>query len=165
LLCYIQCAVGEPKAIPWTHTTPLRCGADAFFHQDVRPGDVLCWPTNMGWMMGPWLVYAALLNSATIAIFQGSPLGRPFGQFIERARVTALGLVPSIVKGWRATGCMKGLDWSCLRCYRRAGSWLHCLKPLVAFSRLVCSCTMCLTQCSSLPLLFLQLHWGGLRPR
>jgi len=52
---------GEPKAIPWTHTTPLRCGADAFFHQDVRPGDVLCWPTNMGWMMGPWLVYAGNL--------------------------------------------------------------------------------------------------------
>ena len=36
----------------------MRAGADAFFHQDVRQGDVLCWPTNMGWMMGPWLVYA-----------------------------------------------------------------------------------------------------------
>ena len=49
----------------------------------------------------PTPLLTALLNSATIAIFQGSPLGRPFGQFIERARVTALGLVPSIVKvGW-----------------------------------------------------------------
>ena len=55
-------SAGEPKAIPWTHTTPLRCGADAFFHQDVRPGDVLCWPTNMGWMMGPWLVYAGVVK-------------------------------------------------------------------------------------------------------
>jgi acyl-coenzyme A synthetase/AMP-(fatty) acid ligase len=91
-------SAGDPKAIPWTHVTPLRCGADAFFHQDVRPGDAVCWPTNMGWMMGPWLVYAALLNSATIAIFQGSPLGRPFGQFVEQARVTTLGLVPSIFK-------------------------------------------------------------------
>ena len=49
---------GEPKAIPWTHITPMRAATDAFFHQDVRQGDVLCWPTNMGWMMGPWLVYA-----------------------------------------------------------------------------------------------------------
>ncbi|KAI3435948.1 hypothetical protein D9Q98_002006 [Chlorella vulgaris] len=112
---------GDPKAIPWTHVTPLRCGADAFFHQDVRPGDAVCWPTNMGWMMGPWLVYAALLNSATIAIFQGSPLGRPFGKFVEQARVTTLGLVPSIFKAWRATDCMKGLDWSCLRCYSSTG--------------------------------------------
>jgi hypothetical protein len=51
-------SAGEPKAIPWTHITPMRAGVDAFFHQDVRQGDVLCWPTNMGWMMGPWLVYA-----------------------------------------------------------------------------------------------------------
>ncbi|KAL4458600.1 hypothetical protein ABPG75_013465 [Micractinium tetrahymenae] len=112
---------GEPKAIPWSHLTPIRSGADAFFHQDVRQGDVVCWPTNMGWMMGPWLVYAALLNGATIALFHGSPLGRPFGAFIERARVTMLGLVPSIAKAWRASGCMKGLDWSCLRCFSSTG--------------------------------------------
>ena len=29
---------GEPKAIPWTHLTPIRSAADAFFHQDVRQG-------------------------------------------------------------------------------------------------------------------------------
>lgn len=90
--------------------------------------------------------HAALLNSATIAIFQGSPLGRPFGVFVERANVTMLGLIPSLAKvragslgwctdtchgtavaerawggavqAWRATDCMKGLDWSCLRCFR-----------------------------------------------
>jgi acetyl-CoA synthetase len=43
---------GEPKAIPWTHVTPLRCAVDAYFHQDLRPGDVACWPTSLGWMMG-----------------------------------------------------------------------------------------------------------------
>lgn len=48
---------GEPKAIPWSHVTPLRCAANAHFHQDVRPGDVVCWPTNMGWMLGTWLVF------------------------------------------------------------------------------------------------------------
>ena len=40
----------------------------------------------------------ALLNSATIAILEGSPLERPFGVFVERARVTMLGVIPSIVK-------------------------------------------------------------------
>lgn len=38
---------------------------------------------------------------------QGSPLARPFGVFVERAQVNVLGLVPSIAKAWRATGCMK----------------------------------------------------------
>lgn len=68
----------------------------------------------------------ALLNSATIAIFQGSPLGRPFGQFIERARVTALGLVPSIVKvSWRRAQMhhhLLAIEW--VTCRRRCSPFL-----------------------------------------
>src|SRR5262249_53697693 len=30
---------GEPKAIPWTQTTPIKCVADSWFHQDVQPGE------------------------------------------------------------------------------------------------------------------------------
>ena len=57
--------------------------------------------------MGPWLVFAALLNGATLALFQGSPLGRDFGVFIKAAGVSMLGLVPSIAKAWRTSDCMK----------------------------------------------------------
>eukprot|EP00899_Mesostigma_viride_P003230 jgi/Mesvir1/12908/Mv25031-RA.1 len=112
---------GEPKAIPWTHVTPIRCAVDAWAHQDVRRGDIVCWPTNLGWMMGPWLVFAALLNNATIALYEGSPLGADFGRFVQVARVTMLGLVPSIVKAWRASGCMAGVDWSAIRCFSSSG--------------------------------------------
>jgi acetyl-CoA synthetase len=112
---------GDPKAIPWTHVTPIKAAADAFAHHDVRPGDVVCWPTNLGWMMGPWLIYAALLNDATIALYQGSPLGRDFGEFVAHAGVTMLGVVPSLVKAWRGTGCMDGLDWSRLRAFSSTG--------------------------------------------
>ena len=35
-------------------------------------GDVVAWPTNLGWMMGPWLIYAALLNGASIALFEAA---------------------------------------------------------------------------------------------
>lgn len=41
---------GEPKAIPWTHITPIRCGADGWAHQDIRERDVVCWPTSLGWV-------------------------------------------------------------------------------------------------------------------
>ena len=41
------------------------------------------------------------------ALVQGSPLGRPFGVFVDRARVTMLGLVPSIARAWRASNCMQ----------------------------------------------------------
>lgn len=112
---------GEPKAIPWDHTTPLRAAGDAYLHHDVQPGDVLCWPTSLGWMMGPWLVYAALVNRACAALFYDAPTGRDFGKFVEQAGVTMLGLVPSLVRAWRASGSMKGLDWSRIRAFSSTG--------------------------------------------
>ena len=64
---------GEPKAIPWSHVTPLRCGTDAHASMDVRAGQVVAWPTNLGWMMGPWVIFAALLNGAACAVFEACP--------------------------------------------------------------------------------------------
>jgi acetyl-CoA synthetase len=112
---------GDPKAIPWTQTTPLKCAADGLLHHDIRPGDVVAWPTNLGWMMGPWLIYAGLLNRATIALFEGAPSGRDFGRFVGVAGVTLLGVVPALVRAWKASGCMEGLDWGAIRAFSSTG--------------------------------------------
>ncbi len=112
---------GEPKAVPWTQTTPLKCAADAHFHQDVRPGDVLVWPTNLGWMMGPWLVFASLLNRAAMGLYYGAPTGHEFCAFVQNARATMLGVVPSLVKTWRHADCVRGLDWSAIRTFSSTG--------------------------------------------
>ena len=63
--------------------TPLKAAADAWAHHDVKPGTVLAWPTSLGWMMGPWLIYAALINGAALALYDGSPLGLGFTQFVQ----------------------------------------------------------------------------------
>ena len=112
---------GKPKAIPWTHTTPIKCAADAWAHQDIHPGDVLAWPTSLGWMMGPWLIYASLINRASMALFDGAPTGREFGMFVEAAGVTMLGVVPSLVHAWRSSDCMAGLDWTHIRTFSSTG--------------------------------------------
>jgi acetyl-CoA synthetase len=103
---------GEPKAIPWTHVSPIKCAVDGYLHQDVQTHDRVAWPTNLGWMMGPWLIYASLVNRATICLYGGAPTGRDFGKFVHNAQVTMLGVIPSLVKTWRATDCMRSLDWS-----------------------------------------------------
>jgi acetyl-CoA synthetase len=108
---------GEPKAIPWTHITPIKAAADGWAHHSIQPGDVVAWPTNLGWMMGPWLIYAALLRGAAIALYCGSPTGEGFCRFVQDAGVTMLGLVPSIVRAWRASDATEGLDWSPIRCF------------------------------------------------
>ncbi|MFC1452541.1 AMP-binding protein [Verrucomicrobiota bacterium] len=117
---------GDPKAIPWTHTTPVKCAADGHLHHDIRPGDVVAWPTNLGWMMGPWLIYASLINGATIALYDGTPTGSEFGRFVQDSGVTMLGVVPSLVRAWRRTGCMKGLDWRSIRAFSSTG---ECSSP------------------------------------
>ncbi len=107
----------DPKAIPWTHTTPIKSAADAYIHQDIRPSDVLAWPTSFGWMMGPWLTYASLVNRATMALFVGGTATRAFGEFVVRAGVTMLGVVPKLVRSWKADGAMEGLDWHRIRLF------------------------------------------------
>ena len=112
---------GEPKAIPWTQTTPIKCAADGHFHQDIRAGDVVVWPTNLGWMMGPWLIFASLLNRATMGLYCGAPNGPGFCRFVQDARATMLGVVPSLVKTWRGVDAVRGLDWSAIRLFSSTG--------------------------------------------
>ena len=134
----------DPKAIPWTHTTPIRGAADAWLHHDVQPGDVLAWPTSLAWMMGPWLIYAALINRASLAIYGGHPISRSFGLFVQDAGVTMLGVVPTLVRSWRHSACMEGLDWSRIRRFSSTGEcsnpddmlylmWLAGWKPVIEY--------------------------------
>ncbi len=107
----------DPKAIVWTHTTPIKSAADGHLHHDVRESDVLAWPTSFGWMMGPWLTYASLVNRATMALYVGAPTRRAFGEFVEGAGITMLGVVPKLVRAWMAGRTMEGLDWRRIRLF------------------------------------------------
>jgi len=112
---------GDPKAIPWTHVTPIKCAADGYLHHDIKEDDLVAWPTNIGWMMGPWLIFASFINNAPLALFYGAPTGWDFGKFVQDAGINMLGLVPSMVKRWLETDCMKGLDWSNIKVYSSTG--------------------------------------------
>jgi acetyl-CoA synthetase len=70
---------------------------------------VVAWPTNVGWMMGPWLIYASLLNGAAMALYEGGPGGAGFTRFVRDAGVTMLGVVPSLVLAWRTAGAAEGV--------------------------------------------------------
>jgi acetyl-CoA synthetase len=120
----------EPKAIPWDHTTPIKCAADGHFHHDLHPGDVTCWPTNLGWMMGPWLIFASLMNRAAIALHTQAPHDAGFGRLVRDAKVTMLGCVPSLVRAWKKTDCMRGLDWSGIRAFSSSGECSNAVDSL-----------------------------------
>ncbi len=112
---------GDPKAIPWTHAAPIKAASDGHYHQDIQTTDRVAWPTNLGWMMGPWLIYATLINGAAIALHDDVPTAEPFAQFVADAEVTILGVVPSLVAAWRASGVAEGCDWSRIRLFSSTG--------------------------------------------
>jgi len=112
---------GTPKAVPWTHLSPLKCAMDGRFHQDIRSEDVVAWPTNVGWMMGPWLIFATFLNDSTMALFEGAPTGGGFTRFVRAARVTVLGVVPSLVRAWRSGHAVGDGDWHRVRVFSSTG--------------------------------------------
>lgn len=117
---------GIPKAIVWNHTTAIKAASDAYLHQNICMHDILAFPTNLGWMMGPWLIFAALINKGCIALYTGTPANREFGKFIARAKVTMLGVVPTLVAAWRQSHCMENLDWRAIKVFTSTG---ECSNP------------------------------------
>ena len=101
----------EPKAIPWTQMVPVKCASDGYFHHDIRDDDVVTWTTGMGWMMAPWLIFAGLLNKATISVYVGAATGEGFNKFIEDSGTTILGTIPSVVKAWKNRDFHKTANW------------------------------------------------------
>src|SRR5206468_4907226 len=56
-----------------------------------------------------------------------APTTTAFGNFVQEAKVTMLGLVPSLVAAWRQSGCMRGRDWSAIRAFSSTG---ECSNPV-----------------------------------
>lgn len=134
-LLFSSGTTGDPKAIPWTQVTPIQCVADGFLYQDIQPGDTIAWPTGMGWMMGPWLVYAGLVNGASLLLFDGHAATREFVKAVERHRVTVLGVIPSLVAAWRRTGMWDHADWRNVRLFSTTGECSHPRDMLALMAR------------------------------
>lgn len=111
----------EPKAIPWTQLTALKAITDAHLYHDVHATDVLAWHTNLGWMMGPWLLFAGLSHGAAVAMYEGAPTTAGYCKFVEKQKVSILGVVPSLVRRWIESQAWEGADWSGIRLFSSTG--------------------------------------------
>jgi acetyl-CoA synthetase len=101
-IAYTSGTTGRPKGSVHVHGGwTVKVAEEGAFQTDVRPGDVLFWFTDMGWIMGPWEVTAALANGATLALFEGAPdwpAPDRLWAFLERHGVTVLGISPTLVR-------------------------------------------------------------------
>jgi acetyl-CoA synthetase len=102
MLIYTSGTTGEPKGVVHTHAGfPLKAAQDLLMAFDLHADDTLMWVTDMGWLMGPWMVYGGLMLGATLVLYEGTPDypdATRLWQVIERHRVTHFGLSPTLVR-------------------------------------------------------------------
>ncbi|MGA8944138.1 MAG: AMP-binding protein [Thermoactinomyces sp.] len=127
MIIYTSGTTGKPKGTVHVHAGfPIKAAFDAGYMFDVGAGDVLFWVTDMGWMMGPWMVFGSLLMGSTMVVYEGTPdYPGPdrLWNMVEKYGVTHLGVSPTLVRALMKHGDAWAEKWdlSSLRVFGSTG--------------------------------------------
>jgi acetyl-CoA synthetase len=108
MIIYTSGTTGRPKGAVHVHGGfPVKAAQDMAHCFDVQDRDVVFWFTDIGWMMGPWLIAGGLILGATIVLYDGTPdFPDPsrIWAMVERHRATHLGISPTAIRGLMRAG-------------------------------------------------------------
>lgn len=108
MVIYTSGTTGKPKGAVHTHTGfPVKCTQDLQHSFDFKASDILFWFTDMGWMMGPFMVYGGLITGATIVLYDGTPDWpdpQVLWRLLDEHRVTIFGISPTVIRALMVYG-------------------------------------------------------------
>jgi acetyl-CoA synthetase len=102
MIIYTSGTTGRPKGAVHAHCGfPMKAAQDMAHLFDVGEQDMVMWFTDLGWMMGPWLIFGTLLNGATMFLYDGAPdypAPDRIWSMVEQHGITHLGLSPTVIR-------------------------------------------------------------------
>jgi acetyl-CoA synthetase len=108
MIIYTSGTTGRPKGAVHVHAGfPIKSAQDMAHGFDIQGGDTVFWYTDIGWMMGPWLIFGSLILGATMVLFEGTPdypAPDRLWRIVERHKVTVLGVSPTLIRGLMTHG-------------------------------------------------------------
>jgi acetyl-CoA synthetase len=142
MLIYTSGTTGRPKGTVHVHGGfPLKGLMDMAYCFDVRESDVFYWISDMGWMMGPWVVSGTLTLGATLFLYDGAldhPEPDRLWDVLERHGVTVLGISPTAVRAMMREdeSWLRKHDLSSLRAIGSTGEPWNTAPWMWAFERI-----------------------------
>ncbi|MFI5284192.1 MAG: AMP-binding protein [Candidatus Dormibacterales bacterium] len=108
MIIYTSGTTGKPKGTLHVHGGfPVKAAQDMAHGFDIGAGDTVFWYTDLGWMMGPWLILGTLILGATMVLYEGTPdypATNRLWRMVEDHKVTVLGVSPTLVRGLMTHG-------------------------------------------------------------
>ena len=127
MIIYTSGTTGLAKGAVHTHCGfPVKSAQDMSFGTDLHKGETIWWNSDLGWMMGPWLIFGSLILGGTFLLYDGAPdypgPGRIW-EIVEKHRIAVLGVSPTLIRllMTHGDGPVKHHDLSSLRYFGSTG--------------------------------------------
>ncbi len=108
MLAYTSGTTGAPKAAVHVHGGFMtKIAEEGAVQTDIKPSDTVSWVTDMGWIMGPWLLVGAHANGACVMMYEGAPdfpTPARMWEIVDNNEVTVQGVSPTLIRALMAHG-------------------------------------------------------------